>query len=457
MRHVRRFPSWLLSALVVFCGTVPGGAAVAAAPKVVESSPAAGDLDVDPALAELRVVFDRPMKPTPWSVVRSGRGVFPELLDKPTWADERTFVWRVKLEPNTDYWLSVNGTGGRFTGFRSKDGNEPAEAHPISFSTRAAADAKPAPPEVAAANREAVARLRRAVDEEYAYRNLRKVDWEKRFAEFAARLEQARGPAEFASVAAKMLAAAQDTHLAVRAGERRVATFRRPDFFPAIDLRVLQRTVGKFARPHPFVFTGELEGGARYLCLGSLPAVAEDPKFLAAALDAIRGAAEARRPLVLDLRGNGGGDEPAARKIAGCFLDAPATYAAHVMRGGGKWSERRTRVVAPNPDGPKFRGKVVVLTGPATASSAESFVLMMKQAPGCVTVGMRTAGTSGNPKSIDLGNGTSVSVPQWQAMRPDGTVFEGEGIAPDVEVKAGAEGFKDADPILAEAVRRVGE
>ena|SRR5437867_8651220 len=145
-----------------------------------------------------------------------------------------------------------------------------------------------------------------------------------------------------------------------------------------------------------------------------------------------------------------------ARKIAGCFLDNPAVYAGHVIRSGGKLSEKRERVVQPNPAGPKFRGKVIVLTGPATLSSCESFVLMMKQMPGCVTVGQTTGGSSGNPKIFDLGNGTSASIPQWKDLRPDGTCFEGEGIAPDVEVKAKPADFEREDPILNEGLKVAG-
>ena len=118
-------------------------------------------------------------------------------------------------------------------------------------------------------------------------------------------------------------------------------------------------------------------------------------------------------------------------------------------------SEKRERVVQPNPVGPKFRGKVVVLTGAGTLSSCESLVLMFKQVPGCLTVGQKTGGSSGNPKIFDLGNGTSASIPQWKDLRLDGTCFEGEGLAPDVEVKAEPRDFEAADPILAEGLRRI--
>ncbi len=50
----------------------------------------------------------------------------------------------------------------------------------------------------------------------------------------------------------------------------------------------------------------------------------------------------------------------------------------------------------------------------------------MKQVPGCITLGAQTGGSSGYPRAIDLGNGTAVAVPRWQALRLDSTCFEGD-------------------------------
>ena len=79
--------------------------------------------------------------------------------------------------------------------------------------------------------------------------------------------------------------------------------------------------------------------------------------------------------------------------------------------------------------------------GPASMSSCESFLLMMKQVPGCTLVGQRSYGSSGNPQPVDLGNGVTAFVPSWKDLRPDGTCLEGEGVEPDVEVKAGPRDF----------------
>ncbi|MBZ0267328.1 hypothetical protein K8I85_04185, partial [bacterium] len=85
-------------------------------------------------------------------------------------------------------------------------------------------------------------------------------------------------------------------------------------------------------------------------------------------------------------------------------------------------------------------------------SSNEAFVLMMKQAADCTVVGQRTFGSSGNPKPHELGNGVTVVVPSWQSLRPDGTCFEGEGLAPDVEVAVDVAELEQRDPILERAL-----
>ena len=51
--------------------------------------------------------------------------------------------------------------------------------------------------------------------------------------------------------------------------------------------------------------------------------------------------------------------------------------------------------------------------------------------------------------------GLTVMLPSWQALRPDGTCFEGEGIEPTVPITASADAFLTGDPVLAEALARL--
>jgi C-terminal processing protease CtpA/Prc len=81
---------------------------------------------------------------------------------------------------------------------------------------------------------------------------------------------------------------------------------------------------------------------------------------------------------------------------------------------------------------------------------------MMKQVPNCKLVGTTSYGSSGNPKPVDLGNAVTVYLPSWKALRPDGTCFEGQGIAPDVSISVTGTELETADPVLQAALILVG-
>ena len=98
------------------------------------------------------------------------------------------------------------------------------------------------------------------------------------------------------------------------------------------------------------------------------------------------------------------------------------------------------------------RGSVAVLMGQQNMSSCEAFLLMMKQCPRATLVGSASQGSSGNPKPHALAPGLTVLLPSWQALRPDGTCFEGEGIQPTVPIEMPIAALGNADPVLREAL-----
>ena len=431
-------------AALLYCFTATS--LLAAPPKVVTTAPKAEARDVDPQLKELRVVFDQPMSQTGWSVVGGGPQ-FPKVIGKPKWENDRTFVWSWQLEPDHDYWLSINSQ--RFTNFRNAAG-EPAVPHPVRFHTRKAGDPSSAPPSsVGAQNREALVHLRRAIVEDYSHHDLHLVDWAKRFAEFSSKLEASNSPRQFAEGAAELLAPARDIHLWLKVGNETIPTYRR-SAVRNISRRSLPQWVPQWREHNSIISSGVFENGIRYLFIRSWP---EDASQVAPALDIISDAAKAGQSLVVDVRANGGGSETTARQVAGCFVDQPIAYANHVVRANGKLSEPQTRHLQPNRNQPAFTNRVALLAGQGTVSSSEAFVSMMKQNPRCTFVGERTAGSSGNPQPIDLGNGVTAFIPSWRVMALDGTPLEGTGAKPDVEIKTAPEDFRDADPVLAGALK----
>ncbi|MGO8677126.1 MAG: S41 family peptidase [Limisphaerales bacterium] len=266
--------------------------------------------------------------------------------------------------------------------------------------------------------------------QDYSYRDLRRVDWKRRFVALGRRLRAAGTALEFAGEAAKLLGPAQDPHLWLRVGRQTVPTYRRCAQ-RNVDLSALPGLVRSWRQHNEVVMSGSLAEGVAYLCLRAWPGHA--PHQLRPAYRVLRQAAAARQSLIIDVRANGGGAEPLAARFAGCFVGGPVCYAKHLTMRAGKLTGPFERWVKPNQAGPRHRGRVAVLVGPGTVSSCESFVMMMRRVPGCKLIGQRTAGSSGNPKPVDLGNGVVLFVPSWQDLDLHGACLEGRGVEPDVD------------------------
>jgi len=419
------------------------------APKVISCTPTNGDIKIDCTIPALRVVFDQPMIPDSYSVVGGGPK-FPKFIGNPKWENDHTFVYAWRLEGNRSYWLSLNNQ--TFTNFMGTNGIA-AEPYPVEFTTGA-------PPvdtnnqATTEINKKAVEILQKAIDEDYAYRDLRKVDWTNLFANFGPRLEAGDKGLFFAKEAANLLANAKDIHIWLEAEKEFVPSYKRSAYWN-VSLNLLSKRVPEWQKRSSIVWSGRFSDGIRYLMIRSWPANGDAE--LAPAFDVLKEASIANSPLIIDVRANGGGSEPLAAKLAGCFVLEPVTYAKDVIRHGGKFSEKNNRVLQPNKNMDFFQGRVAVLMGGGTVSSCESFVMMMKQCKKCTLVGERTAGCSGNPKPVDLGNDVKVYLPSWQDLRLDGTCLEGEGYAPDIEVKTTAKDFKTKDLVLDAALQLLRE
>jgi hypothetical protein len=415
--------------------------AIARPPRVVETSPAHEAVDVDPATAEIIVTFDQPMDPVGRSIVGGGDS-YPD-LGQPHWKDPRTIVIPVTLKPDHDYRLSINSD--RFRNFVSRSG-EPAEPYPLAFSTAPAGEAPSLDP---ALNKQSIEQLRRAIDGQYAYRDLRKVDWDAQFAQHGEKLQAAATPSTFAREAGAMLAAAGDMHVHLRVGERVFAS-HRVDAPMNVNLALLPRLVPNWSE-RDGVAIGRFPDGITYILIAQWSPAQQ--QALELAYQAIADA-DAKRGIIVDVRCNSGGDETIARQLAGCFIDEPKVYSRNTIRHNGAWHGPFDRIVEPNAAAPAYRGKVAVLQGRQCMSSNESFLLMM-QAAGATLIGERSYGASGNPKATELANGVTVFLSSWQDMLPDGSLLEGEGVKPDIEVKAPPAVLQRGDPVLMAALKHL--
>jgi C-terminal processing protease CtpA/Prc len=160
-----------------------------------------------------------------------------------------------------------------------------------------------------------------------------------------------------------------------------------------------------------------------------------------AALDRLADA----RALVIDVRGNGGGDERLAWRIAGRFAGERTAYGYAQARdptlpGRDGFLERFAKAFDPLPGRERDPRRVAVLQGPYCVSSTEWFLLMMGALDGVTTLGLRSRGATGNPQPFELFPTFVVHVPTQRGFTLAGEPIEGRGIPPDVEVAQGEPG-----------------
>lgn len=101
-------------------------------PVVVETYPAAGATNVDPAATEIRVTFNKTMQNHSWSWCHT-QYPFPETTGQIHYLDDRrTCVMPVSLKPDTTYVLNLNSSN--FQNFKDPLG-QPATPYVLCFTT----------------------------------------------------------------------------------------------------------------------------------------------------------------------------------------------------------------------------------------------------------------------------------------------------------------------------------
>lgn len=432
-------------------------------PRVVAMSPDHGDIDVDPALTHIRVTFDQDMSPMGRSICGGGP-TFPEITGQPMWESVRVLAIPVKLSFGATYSMSMNCPSAQ--NFRSA-GGEAAVMTPLSFRTAAAGVAPLAPVALTVeSNRAAIEAMVRAIETSYSYRDRVVQNWDDVIEASRAALESATTRAGFARAAGRVLGAAQDPHISLGVNDARFGSVQR-SITPNFDPRKLGPTIGELKQLNSISATGVINPGTPraigYILIGSWPG---DGSLLRPAHDELTtmiNVGVAR--IIVDVRSNGGGDELTARAFAARFTQGRSVYSRNRIRDNsrpGGWLGPYERAVQPiqeeakeNPHAaqviadagaaalPLFRGRIVVLQGSACMSSNESFLLMMRHGGHAVLMGETSAGSSGNPRPHELGNGVTLVLPSWEDMEPNGHIVEGRGIEPHEKVAFDPQAEKD--------------
>ncbi len=113
----------------------------------------------------------------------------------------------------------------------------------------------------------------------------------------------------------------------------------------------------------------------------------------------------------------------------------------------------RVRPKEGNGNSVRYGKPVVALIDEETQSSAEDFCMLLRIAGRAIFVGCATAGCTGNAGFIRLPAGGRMSFTGMRVTWPDGSPFQGIGVAPDVEVEQTIRGaIEGRDEILEKGI-----
>ena len=143
--------------------------------------------------------------------------------------------------------------------------------------------------------------------------------------------------------------------------------------------------------------------------------------------------------LIIDVRGNGGGNSNNGRLIAEYLLKEPQEHCV-----GGN--------ITPQPNA--YSGKLFLLTSNHTFSAAESFTIDLKESGYATLVGTKTAGDTGcAPKDFTSKYGIWFRIPTREPhYSPKGYPMEGTSIEPHHKVEQTVEEFFDNKDTVIEYV-----
>jgi carboxyl-terminal processing protease len=165
-----------------------------------------------------------------------------------------------------------------------------------------------------------------------------------------------------------------------------------------------------------------LDGGIGYIWFSSF--VESLNGRLSAAIDSMRDAPG----LIIDLRGNSGGDDAVGISLADKLIEKETQLMLVKTRNGVN------RDIKAHGNNRAYPGKVVLLVDEFSASAAEDFSAGLQEAGRAYVIGKRTLGEDLDADIAELPDGGILIYPFGLTTTPKGVVVEGRGVTPDLTV-----------------------
>jgi carboxyl-terminal processing protease len=184
----------------------------------------------------------------------------------------------------------------------------------------------------------------------------------------------------------------------------------------------MSQPLGNFAAQYTEFEARRIDGGIGYIRFNV---------FVTILTDRIKGAIRSMRDapgIIIDLRGNPGGVGAMSQGIAGVLESRETNLGVMKMRRG-----HQNFAVFPQPN--SYAGPVVILIDGGSGSTSEIFAAGMQETGRAKVVGERSMGAALPSVMTKLPTGAIFQYAVADFRTPKGVLVEGQGVAPDLEIK----------------------
>jgi carboxyl-terminal processing protease len=301
-----------------------------------------------------------------------------------------------------------------------------------------------------------------AFRENYAFFDLRRVNWDDIYARFRPKITAATTQDDLFEIFSRMLAALNDRHVDLVAAGRSFNGGRRGALYESwvaensvADSQTAadqyRKTVSTFVvddvlrRKVQHGANGILTWGwaapgvgyvnvtAMYTGLASATPLPTQIALIDEAMTRVIAELGRAKALIVDARFSTGGYDAVALRIIGYLThERRLAFTKKAVEGGGYTD---TQEVYFEPQGKRqFTGPVYYLQSDYTVSAAEIFSLAMMALPNVTRVGTPTYGVLSDSLEKQLPNGWSIGLSNEVYVAVDGNLYEGRGIPPNIVV-----------------------
>ena len=299
----------------------------------------------------------------------------------------------------------------------------------------------------------------------YAFFDVRGVDWDRQYRELRPRIRPQMSDSELFLLLCDLLRPLGDAHVTLEREGAPTFSAERPSRlareFDDSQLDALSAVTRATLRAEGFGPLRRRARGLRFAIsehLGylKLRSFSGPRKPIVRGLDRVLEKLSDRCGLIVDVRGNPGGQDAVAYAVACRFADK--VRVGHIKRtrlGPGPNDFGPPKVWRLKPRGAwRFTRPIALLTDSETFSAAEVFALAMRALPHVTIVGERTHGVFSDMFEGELPNGWTYTLSHQRYFSPEGVCYEGQGVPVGLTVLNTTEDLETRrDPVLRAAIQ----